>query len=76
MYGLKQAPLLMYNHLVRNLSHHGYDPISHTIGLWRYKHRIINFCLCVDDFGIKYYNVDDAYHLLHSLQNYYKTSTD
>ena len=33
MYGLKQAAVLAYNLLVKNLSTHGYRPIPHTVGL-------------------------------------------
>ena len=76
MYGLKQAAVLAYNHLVRNLSKHGYAPIPHTVGLWKHKTRRITFCLCVDDFGIKYYDKQDAQHLLDALHKYYKTSVD
>jgi hypothetical protein len=36
MYGLKQAALLAYNHLVNNLASYGYRPIPHTIGLWKH----------------------------------------
>ena len=53
MYGLKQAAVLAYNHLVANLSTHGYHPIPHTVGLWKHHTRRITFCLCVDDFGVK-----------------------
>ena len=38
--------------------------------------RKITFCLCVDDFGIRYYNTDDANHLLAALNINYKTSVD
>ena len=76
MYGLKQAAVLAYNHLVNNLSNHGYAPIPHTVELWKHKTRRLAFCLCVDDFGIKYYDKQDAQHLLDSLHKYYKTSVD
>ena len=54
MYGLKQAAILAYDHLVKNLGNYGYYPIPHTVGLWKHKMRRISFCLCVDDFGVKY----------------------
>ena len=54
MHGLIQATVLAYNHLVRNLGHHGYHPsIPHTVRLWQHKTRNIKFCLCVDNFAIK-----------------------
>ena len=76
MYGLKQAAVLAYDNLIKNLRPHGYAPIPHTVGLWKHKERKISFCLCVDDFGIKYHNKEDAYHLLQALQVNYKTSVD
>ena len=59
---------IAYDNLVRNLKTHGYHPIPHTLGLWKHNTRQTTFCLCVDDFGIKYYNNDDADHLLNSLK--------
>ena len=76
MYGLKQASLLAYNFLKEKLAPHGYHPIPHTIGLWKHDVRPITFCLCVDDFGVKYINKDDANHLLSSLQQTFNVSTD
>ena len=32
--------------------------------------------LCVDDFGVKYYNKEDANHLLSSFKNYYNINID
>ena len=74
MYGLKQAALLACNHLVRNLAHHGYRPISHTMGLWKHDSLPTKFCLCVDDFGIKYFSRSDAEHLLNALRQHYTVS--
>ena len=45
MYGLKQATVLAYNQLVRNLEPHGYVPCPFTAGLWRHKTRKTKFCL-------------------------------
>ena len=33
-------------------------------------------CLCMDDFGVKYFSTDDADHLLKSLKNHYAVLTD
>ncbi len=76
MYNLKQATLLAYNYLVSKLAPHGYCPIPHTIGLWKHDTKPIIFCLCVDDFGLKYTNKDDAEHLLSCLHQAFKVSTD
>jgi hypothetical protein len=76
MYGLKQAALLAYQHLVKQLAPHGYHPIPNTTGLWQHDTRPTNFCLCVDDFGIKSFTLADANHLLDTLRKYYKISVD
>ena len=76
MYGLKQAAVLAYNQLVKFLAPHGYKPIPHTTGLWYHETCPTKFCLCVDDFGIKYYSKDDADHLIQTLRKYYKLSID
>ena len=76
MYGLKQAAILAYNHLKTNLQNDGYEPIPHTDSYWRHKTLPTIFCLCVDDFGVKYFQKSDILHLISSLQKYYKLSTD
>ena len=53
---------------------HGYYPVPFTNGLW--EHKSIFFCLCVDDFGVKYFSNDDANNLLDSLKKHYVISTD
>ena len=76
MYGLKQAALLAYNKLVQHLAPHGYRPVPHSLGLWTHDTRPTSFCLCVDDFGIKYFTKDDANHLRDILKKSFKISTD
>jgi hypothetical protein len=76
MYGLKQAALLAYKHLVNILQPFGYYPCPYTTGLWKHKTRPTVFCLCVDDFGIKYFNDADRDHLLNALKSNYRISTD
>jgi hypothetical protein len=76
MYGLKQAAILAYKHLVNILKPYGYFPCPNTTGLWKHKSRRTKFCLCVDDFGVKYFSNEDADHLLNSLWNHYKISVD
>jgi len=56
MYGLKQAAILTYENLVRNLSQYGYRPVPHALGIWKHDTRPISFCLCVDDFGINIFS--------------------
>ena len=76
MYGRKQAAFLAYNHLKENLAQDGYSPIIGTVGLWKHETRDENICVCVDDFGIKYFTTDDANHLLNGLRKNYKYTTD
>lgn len=52
--GLKQAAILVYEHLKNCLELFGYELISGIIGLWHHKIRPIKFCLYVDNFSIKY----------------------
>ena len=54
MYGLKQASVLAYKYLSKFLTAADYTPIIGTSGLWCHKTKPTIFCLCVDDFGIKY----------------------
>ena len=54
IYGLNQAVILAYRNLQQNLKHFGYAPVIGTVGIWQHEIRLTTFCLCVDDFGIKY----------------------
>ena len=63
MYGLKQAALLAYRHIVNQLAPYGYHPCPYTTGLWDHKTRPTKFGLCVDDFCVKYFSKADADHL-------------
>ena len=76
MYGLKQATILAYLQLVKFLAKYGYFPEKHCVGLWSHKTQRTKFCLCVDDFGVKYFSKEDANHLFQALQQHYKISTD
>ena len=76
MYELKQAALLAHDHLVKCLAPHGYRPMQNTIGMWEHETRPTKFCLCVDDFGVKYFSKEDADHLLDTLKQYYQITVD
>ena len=56
MYGLKQAAILAYDNLKKNLTKHDYTPIIGTVGMWRHATQCTKFCVCVDNFSIKYYD--------------------
>ena len=76
MYGLKQAAVLAYNNLVQILDKYGYEPCPCTNGIWKHKTRKTKFVLCVDDFGIKYFNEDDKNHLISALKDHFRVSLD
>ena len=66
-YGLKQAAVLAYNQLKAQLLPAGYAPIIDTVGMWQHATKRTKLCLCVDDFGIKYYGKEDNNHLLKAI---------
>ena len=72
MYGLKQAAILVYNNLQANLKPFGYVPVIGTVGLYKHESQLTIFCLCVDDFGIKYNNTRNTQHLLNAIGIKYK----
>ena len=76
VYGLKQAGKLANDLLTERLTEHGYYQCLITPGLWRHQWRPILFVLIVDDFGIQFEGKKHAEHLLTSLQQSYKVTTD
>ena len=44
--------------------------------MWKHKERKTVFCLCVDDFGVKYHSKEDTDHLLQTLGNHYTYTID
>lgn len=53
MYRLKQAAVLVYNNLIKNLKYDGYKPIPQTDSYWQHTKYPTIFCLYVDDFSVK-----------------------
>ena len=76
MPGLKQAAILAYKHLKNCLEPFGYEPIPGTVGMWHHKTRPTKFCLCVDDFGIKFWSKEDADHLCNSIGANFRYTVD
>jgi hypothetical protein len=76
MYGLPQAGILAYNHLVEHLAISDYTPVKHTPGLFRHATRPVTFSLVVYDFAIKYFNRGNAEHLLATLRSLYNITTN
>ena len=68
MYGLKEAGIIAFKNLVKNLKPHGYSPMKYTPGLWKHNTKPTTFTLCVDDFGVKYFTPADAHHLINALK--------
>jgi len=76
MYGLRQVAILAYHYIVKVFKPYGYHPCKYSLGLWKHETRPTVFCLCVDDFGVKYFSEDDKQHLLNALRQYYKITVD
>ena len=76
MPGLKQAALLACEHLKSSLAPYGHYPILGTISLWKHKTRQTIFCLCVDDFGVKYWSKEDADHLCNAIGANFRFAID
>ena len=76
MYGLKEAGLITFNRLIAQLQPYGYHPMKHTPGIWKHVSKPTTFALCVDDFNIKYFTMNDANHLLTSLRSNYEITVD
>jgi len=76
MYGLPQAGIVANTDLKKHLAPHGYHPVPHTPGLWKHETKNILFALVVDDFAIKYTNIEDLHHLQKALQQRYTITID
>ena len=76
IYSLSQEGALTKKGLKVNLSPYGYFTFFHTPGLWREITCPISFSLLVDDFGVKYINKANAYHLIAELKEHYVISDD
>ena len=76
MHGLKQAARLAYNLLCKCLAEKDYAPSLISPNIWNHNTRATKFCLCVDDFGIQYFNNKHTEHLLNALKQHYTVSCD
>ena len=76
MYGLKEAGIITYKRLVRNLQPHRYAHVAHTPGLWTQSTLPTTFTIDEDDFGIKLFAADDATHLLDALWKNYSITVN
>ena len=71
LYADKNAHNCLAEHFVK----FGYFPDNHTTGLWHHATREIQFCLVVDNFGVKYINKADANHPNAALSRIYKITS-
>ena len=76
LFGLKQAAILAYHLLSKILITNGYKPIIGSLGMWKHSTRNILFNLCVDDFGVKYFDKKDVQHLITAIESKYTVKTD
>ncbi len=70
-YGLPQSGILADNLLQSRLEVEGYYESASAPGLWHHKWRPIQFCLIVDDFGVKYVGIEHFNHLMDLLKKYH-----
>ena len=76
MLGLKQAAILACQHLKKSLKPYGCSHIPGTISIWKHESRPMKFCLCVDDFGVKYWSKADADHLCNAVRATFRCTVD
>ena len=76
IYGLKEAGVIAFTNLVEKLKPFGYEPMKYTLGLWRHTSLPTTCTLCVDDFGVKYFQKSHALHLIQAVQSNYECTID
>ena len=76
VYEFIRKSFIYYNQLISHMDPHSYYFVPFTTGLWDNKTRRKTFCLCVDDFGVKYLNRYDADYLLEYLKKNLEISID
>ena len=76
VYGFKKSARLAYDNLIRNLKQEGYYPDNHCPNIWSHESRDTKFCLCVDDFSVKYSIKIDADHIITTLKKFYDMTID
>ncbi len=70
-YGLPQAGILANYLLQSRLEAKGFYQAATTPGLWRHKWRPIQYCLIVDNFGIKYVGLEHFTYLLDIIKKFH-----
>ena len=54
--------------LVVHLEKYGYRPSTHAPNIWSHDKYRTKFCLCVDEFGEKFFDKEEAQHLINALR--------
>jgi hypothetical protein len=75
-YGLPQAGILANELFYGHSEKEGYYKAATTPGLWTHKWRPIQFCLIIDNFGVKYVGMEHFNHLLAVLQRCHQVQTN
>jgi hypothetical protein len=70
-YSLPQEGILANNLLQSHLEAKGFYEAASTPGLWRHKWRPIQFCLIVNNFGVKYVGLEPFTYLLDILEKFH-----
>ncbi len=76
MYGLPLAGIIAQELLQERLAKVGYYQSKIIPGLWTHNTKKTCFTLVVDDFAIKYTNLDNAKHLIDALKKDYVITID
>ena len=75
-YSLPQAGILANTQLCERLEEHGYYKAATTPGLWQHKWRPVQFCLIVDDFGVKYVDIVHFNHFHKTLKKSHEVTVN
>ena len=68
MPSLKQAGRIANDRLKAHLDHFGFSPVPRNPALWKHTTKPITLSHFVDNFGVKYFGKENAYHLAQTLQ--------
>ena len=76
MYGLHQTARLAYDDLKSHLANYNYHPNPLAMNIWSHETRKTKLCLCLENFGVQYFNNNDKEHLIYALQTKYDITVD
>ena len=68
--------IMMLNNIIKVLQPFGYHPDPLQRNIWSHDTLPTKFCLCVDDFGVKYFSQNDLNHLITALKSAFTISID